>query len=910
MKGLTYFKLKSPYPGDITKNCSLDGTEIDNNFFELESRDVKTAYWQNDTLIIERMNGDIISVPGITEGCTKNLNIAYDKEQGTLYVTQDGYTQAITGFISSDVLTTINSDDTLTGMGTRKKPIGISPMFETGQFRPAIKIIDTTKGEKLPDPNRVDPRNRFVTIENVSDYGYLYDYNGVRKIACDLRDSSSEWRIPTKEDWDDMLNAVEPCLEDRNHDKVTCNRDLGRFAGKLLKSVDFWRLESLNPCDSNNGCNCGNDCNTSNGCGTRYANNCDGYCGEYTENACSKPNPYPNRGIDKYGFAAVPAGYGDDGGRLDYFGERGWYWTATNQCATNAYTKRFEYNKSSVYQEVISTSNLLSLRLVKDYDGTNFSERETILGSDYSTVLMPSIKSGKTIWMSTNVAFSNRYYGPVVPNNGMNLTYTKKFFVNEWDGKRWLKNELRNGDSIVILKAPTGEDNVEYRVINGELSNVATSIYDEVIIAIRPQLDSLKGAIASETIRAKEAERVLDTKIDTETARAVHVENGIIDQLTQEIDRAKQAEEALSDRIDAISTGHTEDIAQLNQKIDDEIARAKEEEEFLDQKIENETARAEAAETKLDEDIKNETDRATLAEEVIQENLDNEVKRALAAEEANENAINAEAELARANEEHLHQMILDEANRASGVEVSLREDLTNEIARSTNKDNQLDQKIEAETARAEAAETKLDEDIKNETDRATLAEEVIQENLDNEVKRALAAEEANENAINAEAELARANEEHLHQMILDEANRASGVEVSLREDLTNEIARSTNKDNQLDQKIEAETDRAEAAEDLINKRIDDIGTGHTEDITALTKKVDDEIARSIAEDTRLDQKIDDEIARSTEQDTLITGRLIAKTGSVMDAANGSLTLATEDAANSITISLDFNFGSI
>lgn len=113
MKGLTYFKLKSPYPGDITKNCSLDGTEIDNNFFELESRDVKTAYWQNDTLIIERMNGDIISVPGITEGCTKNLNIAYDKEQGTLYVTQDGYTQAITGFISSDVLTTINSDDTL-----------------------------------------------------------------------------------------------------------------------------------------------------------------------------------------------------------------------------------------------------------------------------------------------------------------------------------------------------------------------------------------------------------------------------------------------------------------------------------------------------------------------------------------------------------------------------------------------------------------------------------------------------------------------------------------------------------------------------------------------------------------------------------------------------------------------------
>lgn len=801
MKGLTYFKLRSPYPGDITKNCSLDGTEIDSNFFELEGRDIKTAYWQNNTLIIERINGDIISVSGITEGCTKNLNIKYDTEHGTLYVTQDGYTEALTGFVSSDVLTTINSDDTLTGMGTRKKPIGISPMFQTGQFRPAIKIIDTTTGGQLPDSNRVNPRNRFVTIENVSDYGYLYDYNGVRKIACDLRDSSSEWRIPTKEDWDDMLNAVEPCLEDRNHDKVTCNRYLGRFAGKLLKSVDFWRLESNEPCDSN--CGCGNNgCDNSNGCGTRYANNCEGHCGESHECTCPKPNPYPNRGVDKFGFAAVPAGYGDDGGRLDYFGERGWYWTATNQCATNAYTKRFEYDKSSVYQEVIGTNNLLSLRLIKEYDGINFDERETILGSDYSTVLMPSIKHGKTIWMSTNVAFSNRYYGPVIPNNGMNLTYTKKFFVNEWDGKRWLKNELYNGDSIVILKAPTGQDNVEYRVINGEISNISTSIYDEVMIAIRPQLDSLKGAIASETIRAKEAERVLDMKIDTETARAVHVENNIIDQLTQEIDRATQAEDALGVRIDEVNTGHTEDLTALTKKVDDEILRATTEEDFLDQKIDNETNRATDAETQLDKDVKTETDRAMLSEMTIQENVDNE------------------------------------------------------------------------TVRAKAAET------------------------------------VNLNAIQAESITARQNEEHLHQMIVDETNRASGAEYTLTQNLNDEVQRSTNKDVQLNTKIDAEINRAESAEDLLSQRIDEVSTGHTGDLTALGKKIDDEILRSTTEDVKLEQKIDSEITRSTGQDILIAGKLIAKTGSVMNTTNGTLILATEDQANSITVNLDFNFGSI
>ena len=42
-KGLTYFRLTSPYEGDITKNCALDGYEVDSNFFTLEGRDVKAV---------------------------------------------------------------------------------------------------------------------------------------------------------------------------------------------------------------------------------------------------------------------------------------------------------------------------------------------------------------------------------------------------------------------------------------------------------------------------------------------------------------------------------------------------------------------------------------------------------------------------------------------------------------------------------------------------------------------------------------------------------------------------------------------------------------------------------------------------------------------------------------------------
>ena len=33
INGITYFRKSSPYQGDVTKNCALDGYEVDNNFF-------------------------------------------------------------------------------------------------------------------------------------------------------------------------------------------------------------------------------------------------------------------------------------------------------------------------------------------------------------------------------------------------------------------------------------------------------------------------------------------------------------------------------------------------------------------------------------------------------------------------------------------------------------------------------------------------------------------------------------------------------------------------------------------------------------------------------------------------------------------------------------------------------------
>lgn len=57
---LTYFKIQG-YPGDITKNCSLNGIEIDTNFLSLEGRDVKTVIADGDRLVITFYNGDSVS---------------------------------------------------------------------------------------------------------------------------------------------------------------------------------------------------------------------------------------------------------------------------------------------------------------------------------------------------------------------------------------------------------------------------------------------------------------------------------------------------------------------------------------------------------------------------------------------------------------------------------------------------------------------------------------------------------------------------------------------------------------------------------------------------------------------------------------------------------------------------------
>ena len=709
-KGLTYFRLTSPYEGDITKNCALDGYEVDSNFFTLEGRDVKSVNVNGNELVITLLNGETISTLNAFADFTKDISFDFDTTNGVLYIKRNGVTQTITGFATTyNTDETVATDGTVKGNGKPSNPIGISPMFKTGMYRPVTKVVDTTRCETLPSREKVMPGDRYLTLENISEYGFLYNYEGVKRIACDLNACNSPWRIPTKDDWDDMLNAIEPCDENKDHASATCNRYFGKFAGKLLKSKDFWKLESV--CDTSTCINYdGETSTTCPVCTCGKSNPCaPTYCGEY-ETCQHKPFLHPNRGIDKYGFAITPAGYTDDGGQFGYFLERAWFWTASNSQYSNAFTKRFEYDKSTVYQDVISTKYNLSLRLIKDYDGDNYLERENILGMPYSTVLMPSQKKGKTIWTATNIALPNKCYNPVLPNNGMGITLTKKYFLNEWDGKKWLKNELQEGESVVIINAPNGNLNVEYRLVKGDLIAVPTTIYNDVISNVTPILDDLKD------------------QINQETTRAIAKENEIDKNLSAEIQRSTEKDNELEQKITDEAAAHDADIADLKNRFDS-----------TDETIKhiNDTLSDFGEETKKAFDQINEvlttsinTINGAIAAEV--ENRTNEDKKL-------SDAITAEIEERKAADEDIRNII--DTTVGSVSEISKRLDA--EIENRTKADEVLQGNIDAVNDKVddltvtvddvkvdiETKYTELNTKLNKETEERTSADEVINKQL-------------------------------------------------------------------------------------------------------------------------------------------------------------------------------------
>ena len=622
INGITYYKLKSPYNGDVTKNCSVSGIEIDNNFFTLEGRDVKSITVDGTDIVLNLLNGEQLKAIDVLDNFI--TNISFDKENGILKAYRNnGEVEVFDGFVSIHEhnnhkhLDAVASNETLTGNGTNEKPLKLAEAYKTGQFKPVDKIVTDKKTEKPFVGERV------LVSEERSAYGLLYNYSEVIQIACELDNTHSKWRIPSKADWDDMLNAVEPCTDNKNHDKSTPDRYLGKWAGKLLKSKYYWKDYEGCECDCKDdgdeemdGCHCGKHriCKPT-------------YCGEF-DTCHFKAGKFNTQGIDKYGFTVLPSGYTDDGGIMNYFGERACFWTSTNMEYTNIFTKRFEYNSNKVYQGIVPAKCRMSLRLVKDYTGDNYTESENILGQNYPTVLMPSVKNGKAVWTSINVYYTSpSCKGCHCGCNGMNDNLDpvpnpndiliKKYYIDEWNGFKWLRNEFKEGDSVVVKTAPDGKKDIEYRLVEGELTNIHTMVKNTVVDEITPIITDMENRFTEALNQEKSDRENADTELQN--------------QITAEVQRATEKDAYLETTLGNFGKETAKAFETLNNALVTSVNNIN---TALQTEAETRAAADEDLQRKIDKDAQDLVNAVTeINEEIARlDGVDNEIKEALAAE--------------------------------------------------------------------------------------------------------------------------------------------------------------------------------------------------------------------------------------------------------------------------------------
>lgn len=702
MNGLYYYKLVSEYPEDVTKNCKLTINEIDSNFKTLKDNDIKTAEFvrgedcdkSDGTLVLTRNNGDKIIVPIDVSLCK---NLAYDLDVSVADCEKSGATLTISykdnakddegnpivhtvklenvitkdnlrDVLGSDILTKVITDASLKGLGTMRSPLGIAGVEKTGMLAPAIKLLDLTEGDELPEVAKEG--TRFVTREYVNDYGYLYsgiirDRNGnpigggVYKIQ-EILDEQYErdeiykevesreyyWHVPSKADWDALLDSIEPC-DYRNHKSAQCHIELGKLAGKYLKSECGW-INSEYECACT-GKRPYTGCST-NGNATSEDIDSSDYIFDSTDTIPSDKEINPV-GVDKYGMTILPSGTAGfkkttETPFYNGFKETAAFWTTSVIApGQDTYIKIFNDDMSGVYQVAECPDPYYSVRLVKKYDGSNYRETEYIDGILYRCILFP--ESGQ-IWLASNFADKNGFLtvdnyktaganAPEVldPNGGF-LPNEKRIemFINEYNGRYWEKKVMDEGVTIVIqnpcfdsesgntvefcwidgdgyercieIEIPkVAQSNIEYRVYiedegcNKVLKNTDDLVVERVLSIVVPMIDE-------ERWEREKADVVLSGAIDD-----------LRDALNEEISARTEADEFLQAEID-----------ELREDLDEEISARTAADEALSGAIDDLRAELSAeteARIEADEFLQEEIDE-------LREDLDEEIERAKARE--------------------------------------------------------------------------------------------------------------------------------------------------------------------------------------------------------------------------------------------------------------------------------------
>ena len=463
VEGVTYFKLKSEFEGDYTKHCGLLGEEIDENFYFLRGYDIETVTLDDKkNLIIQRVDKDYAPIIINMEDTIEHPTFEFDKENGKITVTYpDGTIKVMDGFFVEGRDVRIATDSTINGNGTKFNPLRIAEVETTGTFAPADEYFDLTEvGSVMPEGK--GKGYRVVTKEKIDNFGCLYPFSAVKKIQDKLTETGSQWRVPSKEDWDELLNALE-CPEDRNHSAITCTW-LGKVAGSGLKSANLWNEHQ------------------------------------------TLPTEIPTNGQDVRGLTVYPVGITPDRNEIlnqiesnhdaEGFGQIAGMWTSTINDEGNAYVKVFGYNSAKVDQDTYGDGARMSIRLVKEYAYDNFNEIENILGFPYPTELVYGIHDDYPyvkIWTKINLYSDAEALNGIRSEEWSAVTDSDKgvkivYFINEWDGTEWHKKPMGNGDSVVILTR-TVSSSISYYM---KKYNIKTGTYEYIQLTKAQGEDAIK----------------------------------------------------------------------------------------------------------------------------------------------------------------------------------------------------------------------------------------------------------------------------------------------------------------------------------------------------------------------------------------------------------------------------------
>lgn len=548
--GVVYYKLKSKYEGDVTVDRSLRCDEVDGNFYFLRGYDISEVGVNEETseLTLKRVNGEEVTVP--MNEAMAGVSMSFDVETGTLHIGDND----ITGFAKK-----LYVNDTLSGKGDKSDPLRISETEKTGKFATVDEFRDLTNGDgtltnELAISEGLKKGYRIVTKENISKLGLLYSYENAKIIQGELEVGASEWRIPSKDDWDRMLNSIEPRVsngcgdtsETKDHSSRTSNEWLGTVAGRKLKSVDLW----------NNS----------------------------VEEAA---------GIDSYGFSALPVGYIEDSGAVVEIRKYAAFWTTDVEDAKeDMFIKRFDDNSPKVYQSTWSPEKKLSLRLVKDYDGSNFYESEYIEGINL-TVPCVLMSDSNTIWTKINIS-DKQFYG-VKSEKWDEFTEEEKesfnkeiYLLNEWDGEKWVKRQLLDGQSMMFRNYDDPErGEVHYREyfiieIGGEyeLRDANHELEGELDV-IREELSAKTAALEAALSEANQRINELEAELEVTNTNVSNLESAL-EATNQRITELEESlETTIKDVISRFIRGYNDQIMVVKYDSNDSPTQVMEETDHI-----------------------------------------------------------------------------------------------------------------------------------------------------------------------------------------------------------------------------------------------------------------------------------------------------------------------------------------